>query len=194
MATKPPIVLWHGSRRWSGPPSVHPARKGRTEGGPGIYLTTSYETARKYSKGGGVVMRFYLDPNVVWLEESVIDLQDAIAFVKTQPRLPKKEEIIADLRRNAERIAPRLGGTRIEAAVIVNLMVNHEALYGQHGPALASFLVKHGIDVSLANTRSGEDWVVVFNPNKILSTEQMPSDKFEEQFSLPLVRHLPANR
>ncbi|HQY61120.1 MAG TPA: hypothetical protein PK141_06990 [Polyangiaceae bacterium] len=51
-ASDPPLVFWHGSRAWHGPPTVRPGRAKRSEGGPGIYLTTSYRTASGYAKGG----------------------------------------------------------------------------------------------------------------------------------------------
>jgi hypothetical protein len=157
------IVLFHGGHRWQGPPDLRPARKGTHEHGPGIYLTTSAATARKYAKGGGSVMRMELDADLGWLEESKLTAQSMIWFLESRPRLRARDAVVADV----EACVRRMGTDDLPAAVLVNLMVNHGAITGDHGPALARFLAERGIDAS--RVRQGdEDWVVVFNPDKIL--------------------------
>jgi len=184
-----PIVLWHGSRAWSGPPEVRPAKGSRVEHGPGLYLTTSYETARRYARGGGSVMRFEIDPDIRWLENESLPLADAERFLVGRPRLRKRDETIADLRRVAARMTARLGGDRVPAAALLNLMVNYESLTGDHGPALAEFLVSHGIGASLANELSGEDWVLLFDPRKIRSYRKVPAGEVDPLTAdAPLVR------
>lgn len=174
-----PLVLWHGAHRWDGPPRIIPSRKGRVEYGPGLYLTTSVSTAASYAKGGGVLMRFELDPDIRWLEDARLPPETMIAFVKNQYRLRKKQEVIADIHRtiarsNEER--SRTGKppiTELHAAVLVNLMINHGALSGEHGPALAEFYVKHGIDAGIDH-KGSEDWVVLFNLARIRGYKRVP--------------------
>lgn len=167
------LTLWHGARAWSGDASILPGRKGRSEHGPGIYLTTHYQTARKYAKGGGVTLRFTLDAQLGWLEDANLPLADAEAFVLSMPRVKDKKDILERLNGVAERLAPRLGGALVPASTLVNLLVNADALVGENAPRTAAFLVAHGADASLTQPSREEDWVVLFNPRKILRVERM---------------------
>jgi hypothetical protein len=184
-----PLVLYHGSRRWQGPPEVRAGRNGRMEHGPGIYLTTAYETARKYAKGGGLVLRFTIEAPLRWLEDAELSLPDALDFVAGLRGLRARAQIEEGLRRTAERMAPRLGGGKVPAATLVNLMVNHEALGGTAGPKAAEYLVRRGADASLANERNDEDWVVLFNPRKVISVEPVSAKDFDArpEWNLPRV-------
>lgn len=182
-----PHVFYHGARAWNGPPEVQRGRKGRTEHGPGIYLTTSYATAAKYAKGGGTVKRVSVDTNLGWLDDVRIPLADTIAFVRDTPRMRKKAEIIADLKRNAD----RLGVGVVGAYVLRNLAVNYDALVGDVAPAMAAFFVRHGADADVVETSSEgaqEDWLVLFNPAKIVSIDVVDKRASSDARHLPLVR------
>ncbi len=183
-----PLRLWHGARAWEGPPAVQKTRRGRAEHGPGIYLTTSYQTAAGYAKGGGTVMLFELDPDLVWLEASNVPLLDAVTFVQSRRRLPKKAPLVADLRAVAARMASRLGGDSVPASSLVNLLVNYEVLSGSIGPELAGFMVDHGISASLERRSAEEDWVVLFDPRKILGRRIMPALRRGTHPDMPKVR------
>jgi hypothetical protein len=186
MPTAPegPILVYHGGR-WEGTPEVQRGRAKRTEHGPGIYFTTALETARKYAKGGGTVKRATIAPNLRWIGDAKIPLAEAVGFVRSQPRMKNKAAVIADLERNAA----RLRSDTIDADVLVNLGVNHDALVGDASPAMARFLVDHGVDASLArmsgNAGADEDWLVIFNPRVILSVEEIGKNA---PWDLPLVR------
>lgn len=180
------ITMWHGARKWKGPPVVRASRTKRIVHGPGIYLTNRYETAAKYAKGGGVVMRVEIKPDLVWLEDAgaAATIEEMIAFLQERPRLPKRAEIIADLQVCTKRMYPRPCPT----VVLANLMINYNALSGDHGPALAKFLADHGIQVSHVEHHS-EDWVVVFDPSVILSmTPTRAKDVHSEDYDLPRIR------
>ena len=173
---KNPIVLWHGGRPWEGPPSILPRAPTAMEHGPGIYLTTGADTARHYGRGGGTVLRVELADDVRWLDDVRVSVDDAKGWVKEESGLRKKRDILADL----DRFAERTKRPDMPARVLVNLAVNHRALGGEHGPSLARWLAAHGadadrVDPPLFTTREGnEDWVVVFNPAKIVSVRRAP--------------------
>ena len=160
-----PIVLYHGAQRWEGPPRVVPHKKGHAEAGAGIYMTTSYETARKYAKGGGSVIRFELDRDIRWLEDARLDYHVVQSFIASH--LPRRHRqtvgsgILGVYSRSSD-------GKTIPADALLNLMVNYEAIAGTPGVALAAFYVDHGIDAS-HDSRGSEDWVILFNPAKIRS-------------------------
>jgi hypothetical protein len=186
--SKPSVVMWHGAQRWHGPPEVPRQVPESAEHGPGIYMTTSVETAREYSRGGGVLVRFEIDPDITFLEDVQIPLAAAVEFVRMTPRLVGKAAIIADLEANAARIRPRelrLGRATADsplmlwAEVIVNLFVNYRAIKGSHGQALARFLAGHGVDASIV-TRGTDDWLVVVNPAAIRSWTVVPAGKADD--------------
>ena len=182
------VVMWHGAQRWQGPPAVVPQPPTSAEHGPGIYMTTSVEFAREYAKGGGVLVRFEVDQGLTLLEDVQIPLEDAVRFARSRPRLKSRGSIIMDLEANAARIRPReirLGRATEEspamiwAEVVLNLFVNHRAITGDQGPALARFFTEHGVDASIV-TRGTDDWLVVFNPKVIRSWRVVPAGEADD--------------
>lgn len=179
-------VFYHGSQRWEGLPKIVAHRKGHAEHGPGIYLTTSWETANKYAKGGGAVHRVKLSPDTRWLQDVKLPASAMRDFVASLPRLRHRADILDTLNRMEERL-----GLNLHAEFLVNAFVNRDVASGQHGPALAAFLTKHQIDASHVRIHAGEDWVVVFNPRQICSIERLAPGQTRMEgfvFDLPRVR------
>ena len=163
-----PLQLYHGAQRWEGPPSIRAARKGRAEEGPGIYLTTSWSRARHFAKGAGTVRLFTLNPDIQWLEKApALPVEVVVPWLSGLRGLPKRPEIISELRR-WER-----PGFLIPASILNNTFVNRGLASGRFGPELAAFLVEMGIDASLVR-QPHDDWVVLFNPEKVLKVERVP--------------------
>jgi hypothetical protein len=162
------FTMYHGGKRWSlTPDSLQPSVKGRYEGGVGIYFTNSYDTARKYAKGGNVVHTV-----------------EMINFVKTVSGLRKRNDIVKDILAYSQRTSR----TEISGEVLNNLIVNHEAGSGRPGVEIAKFLVSKGVDASLQNQSGEERWLVVFNP-KILKKITVVNPKnigSDSEFMLPM--------
>lgn len=178
------IELYHGSRKWEGPPEVRPGKKGRSENGPGIYMTTSLATARSYAKGGGRVIRFVInaDMRLIGMDRELkINIDDALEFLKTIPRLKKRKEIVGELKRFSEQIGQR----DVFAQLLGNLMVNRDALTGDVAPAVAKFYVSQGIDGEVMS-RGDEEWLVLYNPEKIVSFSFVNNK--DPYVDLPLIR------
>ena len=179
------LIFYHGAHRWEGPPTVVEHRKGHAEYGPGIYLTTNWETANKYAKGGGSVYRIGLDPSTRFAEDVQIEVADARSFVKGLSGLRGKADILAYLDRiKAQR------GPKMYAEYLVNAFVNRGVASGKNGPMLAAFLAHQGADASLVSHSADEDWVVVFNPDKVCMVERLDPKQVSRKgfaFSLPKV-------
>lgn len=156
------ITMWHGGRRWAGAPEVRSPKQGRYECGPGIYLTNRYERARKYAKGGGVVQKVTLADGARWLEDTNLPVATLLDYVASARGMAHKASVREDLLR-----AERREGDRLPVSYLVNLCVNHEAVAGKAGAALADWLAEQGIDASRHSVNAEEDWIVVFNPKII---------------------------
>lgn len=172
------IYVYHGGARWDSHPQIRPSRPGRYECGPGIYTTTSAQTAQKYAKGPGVITLIGIDPGVTLLEDFKISAKKAQDFVASLSRVTNRAEIIETIDRAASRIKNPDG--MVCASLLLNAFVNARALGGQNGVELARWYAQSGIDASLYRAngmRSWEDWLIVFNPEIILSYEvQKPAD------------------
>lgn len=169
------LTLWHGGNLDAPPPST--GRSGRIEFGPGLYLTTHYATAQKYAKGARklyqVVIRKGTDLDAVRV--SPADARDIITRVA--PRKVQK-----DILTRLERFTPD-----IPAAIVLNNLINSEAIRPAHHDTVRQWLLDHGIDYAIEDNAFGwrERMVVVFNPDVIVSkTRVMPGDDLDP-FDLP---------
>jgi hypothetical protein len=174
------LEVWHGSRRWSGQPEIRPTKKGQYEHGPGIYSTTNLNTATKYAKGGGRILKFKLDPEMKWIEESYLPIDDVLAFIKGAHGLGKRAVLEKDLIRYCDKEKPKETGL-IWAPVIVNLAVNNECLGGASGPVLAQFLASQNIHASRYRRSQNDDWVIIFDPAVIENVEVLSSSQIDWQ-------------
>jgi hypothetical protein len=160
--------FWHGAQGWEGSVDIRPSRPKSYEYGPGLYLTTQLRTAKQYGRGAGCLIEMELAPTTRWLEDAHLEMADMEAFLKERSGLRRRPAILADLHRCLDRMRERQPDlTTLPAPILVNLCVNHDALSGSHGPALARFLVDHGIDASYQNKSIEETWVVLFNPEVV---------------------------
>ena len=161
-------TLYHGAQKFEGPPRIVEQKKGHAEHGPGIYLTTSWDTAKKYAKGGGSIYAFTLPDKLNWADDVTLDLEKTVNFVNKIPRLPERLSIIERL------TAVHARRHNLSADVLINLFVNAEASAGKTGLALSQFLIDQGVD-AVHVRQNGEDWVVVINPDCVLSVEKLNS-------------------
>jgi len=172
--------LYHGGRI-EGAPEVRPHRGGHAEHGAGIYLTTSWETAAKYAKGGGRVYCFLLKDRLTWINEVRVPYDNALLLVK---RLPRVRGGRADLMQRLRRWE-----AGVPAEVLLNLVVNTGSSSGETGAMVSRFLADGGVDAVLER-RGLEDWVVVLNPAVVMNVSVVPPKavgSHEFPFDLPRV-------
>lgn len=175
--------MYHGGKKWSVlPTDVQASKRGRYEGGVGIYFTNSYTTARKYAKGSRVVHKVDIDGNFKDASSVKIPLEKMVEFLKRVPRLKHRSEIIADVTNYATRVK----STEVSANVLNNLVVNYEAGSGPTGIAITRFFIENGVDASKQNQSGDEFWLVVFNPKilkKVVVTN--PNSMSNDDWMLP---------
>lgn len=180
------MELWHGGRDLEFNYKKHkPSKKGRWEGGPGLYLTTHYETARKYSKGGGKTYKVDFDFDLSKSQSNVnISLEKIIDFVGAYVIGKHKKPIINDIHNHCKRIN---NFTDLKSEILVNLCVNYDALSPKNTLELNRFLVDNGVDFGLMENFSGrsETVVVLYNLALIHSVKPVPSSNVKiEEFEL----------
>lgn len=169
-----PLVFFHGAHRWEGLGDLRPSKSAKTsKHGSGLYLTTHIDTARRYARGGGSVVRFEVSPDLRLLDDVKLDVGDQVSFVKGVPRMKHKREIEKDLLSYALRVRSE----QIPAAIVGNLMSHYGVAHGQAGLELVRYYVSRGIDGDLvadsSNNDPSERWLVLFNMDKVLRHERV---------------------
>ncbi len=183
----PEITLWHGGRNleyFHDKTQISP--KGRWEHGPGLYLTTHYETARKYAKGGGKTYKVTIELGT-HIKDVTIHIDEVLNFVLKNVIKSKQKDIINDIHNNMKRMNSH---SHLEAETLVNLCVNYEAVKGEKTISLNRFLVEHNVDYATSDWFSGRDETIciIYNLEKIKKVKAIPSK------DVPLVDfELPSN-
>lgn len=160
------LTLWHGGRDLEyNYRSFQSSKKGSWEHGPGIYLTTHYERAFSYAKGGGktYLVQFYEGNNI---DNVFINMHDIYEFVNLYVIKKKSKNILDILKNHSEK---NLNGESINASYFLNIIIDFEAIKPSNSNHINQFLVNHGADYSIINHFGGrsETVFVIFN-NKII--------------------------
>ena len=136
-------------------------------------MTTHFDTARGYAKGGGAVRKLVLSPNLI-LENTALSLNDVCDFVTSVVVKSKQKDILERIVQIAGRnlvLDKRtlLGSDQVHvhSEVLINLCVNGDLALGARGQALAEFLVDQGIDAAFSNRTGSEFWGTAYNPKCI---------------------------
>ena len=170
------LTLWHGGNLDSNK-GVH--KKGRWESGPGLYLTTHYDTALKYSKGSRKLYQVTIRQGTD-IRDVNISLDSVREFIDDSVIKSKRPDI-------HERVNKHAKNGELGADIMNNIMINEEALRPANTGAFRNFLVSNGVDYSIQDNLFGwhERVVVIFNMNVITDKKQItPKDKIEV-FDLP---------
>ena len=172
------ISLWHGGNLTKELVLI-PQKNGRFEYGAGLYATTHYDTARKYSKGSRKLYKLTLrkgnDAN-----NARIDYVKAVGFVNQFVIKSKRKDII-------QRLENFVKHDTISADIFNNVILNEKAIKAVDTIQLSQFFVDNGIDYLLVPNAFGwhEMMIVIFNLNKIIDVQLIkPSDNIID-YDLP---------
>ena len=175
------VQFYHGGSKWLEKPSIMPTKNNRYEYGPGIYLTTSYNRAKSYAKGSNIVQIISVDfPKIVLPKSVKLDISEVLKLLSSI-RVKNRKRLTDDLKMSFDR-----GDTT--ADILINLLVNNEALGGDSGPIVAAWLADHGVTADI-NRMHSEEWLVVFDPSIILKATKVDPKKVTSDFvfDLPLI-------
>lgn len=153
------MQLFHGGNLENGITVTGCPRKGRSEYGPGLYLTTNIETAKSYAMGRGRVWKVHLRETATRMCDRRIAVRDVVSFLGTLP-LRDRKSLLRDVYEF---------GSTIPATAFNELMVTADRNVGDAGTALARFFISQGIDTHKIRFDAREEWVILFNPECVVS-------------------------
>ena len=170
------ITMYHGGRdlEYSYSDFV-PAKKNRWEFGPGLYVTSHFDRARSYAKGGGKVYKVEFELGKP-IEVVKIPFDDVNGFIMSNVVGKLREQVLEDIHGNMKRMNLT---SHVEADVFLNLMINYDAVIGKKTVDLAKFLVEQGVDYLADHRFGGRDETIcaIFNRKAIKRVKSVkPSD------------------
>jgi len=155
------LVLWHGGNLDALEDNVS-HKKGRWEAGPGLYLTTHYDTAKKYAKGSRKLYQVTIRKGTD-IKDVLVPTEEAKDFINSFVIKKKRADILG-------RVDKHSRDGKLSADIFNNVMINEDALNSSNTNELRKFLVEKGGDYSVQDGMFGwrERVVVVFNTNVIV--------------------------
>lgn len=178
------ITLWHGGRDLEySYREFKPSNKGRWEYGPGLYLSTSYERARKYSKGNGSTYKVSVECenniNTIFLDVNLVN-----EFINRYCVKSKQKELMIDVYDNINRTTQN---NKIRADYFLNLIINSDSIKSKNTKELNDFLVSNSVDYAIETRYGGgdESILIIFNNKSIKSVKKiMAKDVLLEEYNL----------
>lgn len=173
------MKFWHGGNL--DPRSLEndfAQKGGRYEYGPGLYLTTHYDTAAKYAKGSRKIYVVEVNPGTD-IKDVMISLEAALEAVKTFASTKTRLEI-------SERVKNRSAASKVvNASVVLNNLINTEgALRPNKTGELRKWLIDIGADYQTVSSPFGwgETMLVLYDVNKIKNVRQAKKEDGQDDF------------
>jgi hypothetical protein len=167
------MQFWHGGDL-DNYDDIIAQKNGRYEYGPGLYLTTHYDTAKKYAKGR---RKFYLISVEKGndINKSLLDIDSVKQFILKYVIKSKQKEIL-------QRVEKYNKENTIKGYIFNNILLNEKALSPRNTSNLRHFLIDNGIDYEIVDNPFGwgEKMMVLYNMKKIKDVRKItPNDKIE---------------
>jgi hypothetical protein len=174
------MKLWHGGRLDSSYEETISHKKGRWEYGPGLYLTTHYDTALKYSKGSRRLYQIEIAEGVN-VDDSYIEIDTIKEFVDYYVIKNKRKEILSRLEKWTK-------NNKVNGTIFLNNIINNDAIKSVHTNILRKFFIDNEVDYNLVSNAFGwgEMVVVLFNMDKIISKRIVNPKEKIDQYDLPV--------
>jgi hypothetical protein len=167
------LNFWHGGNL-DNYNDIIAQKNGRYEYGPGLYLTTHYETAHKYSKGS---RKMYLITVQLGndIQDTFLNLYDILPFINQFVISSKRKEVISI-------INGHINDDKIKGFIFNNIILNHNTMKPSNTKYLRQFYIDNNIDYEIVSNPFGwgEDMMVLYNMKKIVNIIVVkPTDHFE---------------
>lgn len=165
--------FWHGGNldEYS---EIIAQKNGRYEYGPGLYLITQFDVAKKYAKGSRKLYIVTVEKGHE-IGDVSLNMNNVISFVNSFVLSKKRKEILGRFERHIK-------DGYIKADIFNNIILNEKAIKASNTNNLRQFLVSNGIDYELVHNPFGwgETMMVLYNMKKIIKTTIFgPKDRME---------------
>lgn len=163
--------FWHGGNL-DDYSDIIAQKNGRYEYGSGLYLTTHYSTAQKYSKGSRKLYLITIAQGQD-ITDSFLDINKVQDFIKMYVIGTMKKFIW-------EKIQKYIENGQIKAYIFNNMILNNKAIKSTATQYLRTFYIDNGIDYEIVDNAYGwrEKMLVLYNMKKIVNVIQIkPGDK-----------------
>lgn len=165
--------FWHGGNLDAYDDTIA-QKNGRYEFGPGLYITTHYDTALKYAKGSRKLYLITVE-NGVDINDASIPEDIVKEFINKYVISNKKKDVWNILQRfNKE--------GKISASNINVVFLNEKAIKSTNSKFLREFFIENGIDYEIVDNAFGwgEKMMVLYNMKKIVNIKKInPKDDIE---------------
>lgn len=153
-------------------------KAGRYEYGPGLYITTKYDVAAKYSKGSRKLYLITVQEGVD-INDAFFDINIAKDFVDKYVIKSKRKEVL-------ERINKFDNEEKIKGYIFNNILINEKAVKPINTQKLRQFYIDNGIDYEIVENAFGwgEKMMILYNMKKIVNIIQVKSGDKITQFDL----------
>jgi len=160
--------FWHGGNL-DDYKDIIVQKRSRYEYGAGLYLTTHYNTAVKYSKGSRKLYLVTVKKGKE-IHNTFISISEANDFINMYVLDKKKKDIILRLQKWEK-------DGKINASLFNNLILNEEAIKSTNTIYLRNFLLKQGIDYEIVHNPFGwgEEMMVLYNMKLIVKITKVTS-------------------
>jgi hypothetical protein len=165
------INFWHGGNL-DNYDDIIAQKNGRYEYGPGLYVTTHYNTAQKYSKGSRKLYLLTIAEGKE-ISEAFLSMDAVKNFIKMYVIGTMKKYIYEQVQKYEE-------NGQVKAYIFNNIILNNKAIKSTATKYLRSFYVANGIDYEIVDNAFGwgEKMLVLYNMKKIVNVIQIkPGDK-----------------
>lgn len=153
-------------------------KAGRYEYGPGLYITTKYDVAAKYSKGSRKLYLITVQEGAD-INDAFFDINIAKDFVDKYVIKSKRKEVL-------ERINKFDNEGKIKGYIFNNILINEKAVKPINTQKLRQFYIDNGVDYEIVENAFGwgEKMMVLYNMKKIVNIIQVKSGDKITQFDL----------
>lgn len=174
------ILLFHGGNLDNIKDFSNSASKSRYEYGSGLYLTTEYSIAQKYSKGNRKLYVVEINKGND-LNKVLISFENVKNFAINNVIKSKQKEFLDKIEKYTQE-------DKIKGNIVNNIIINGSYLSTTKLKELQIFFVENGADYLIVDNAFGwhETMIILFNLNKIKSIRYANKNEFE----LPKINNL----